>query len=120
MRLKLDENIDVRLAESLRAHGHDAHTVLDEGLGGAEDPAVLAAAVAEGRTLVTLDLDFANTLRFPPDRATGIVLLRPARATLPQVAALLDDALPELVRRELTGRLVVVEPGRLRIYPPES
>lgn len=120
MKLKFDENIDRRLAEPLRAAGHDVDTVVEEHLGGADDPRVLAAAVAELRALVTLDLDFANTLRYPPERTSGIVLLRLAQAVLAQVAALLRGALPDLARRELAGRLFVVEPGRLRVYPPES
>ena len=33
MKLKLDENLDVRLATSLRESGHDVHTVPDEGRG---------------------------------------------------------------------------------------
>ncbi|HKO57927.1 MAG TPA: DUF5615 family PIN-like protein [Thermoanaerobaculia bacterium] len=35
MRLKLDENLDTRLAEWLASLGHDTHTVRDEQLGGA-------------------------------------------------------------------------------------
>lgn len=49
-----------------------AHTVFDERLSGAEDRAVLAAAVAEDRVLVTLDRDFTNVLIFPPESTAGI------------------------------------------------
>jgi hypothetical protein len=36
----------------------------------------LEAASAEGRVLVTIDLDFANPLRFPPASTAGIAVLR--------------------------------------------
>jgi predicted nuclease of predicted toxin-antitoxin system len=38
MRLKVDENLPVEVADLLRAAGHDAATVNDEGVGGATDP----------------------------------------------------------------------------------
>jgi predicted nuclease of predicted toxin-antitoxin system len=66
VKLKLDENLGRRWASQLRDGGHDVHTVIDEGLSGADDVDVLAAAVAEDRELVTMDLDFANPIRFPP------------------------------------------------------
>lgn len=34
MRFKVDQNLPVELAEALRAAGHDAHTVYEEGLAG--------------------------------------------------------------------------------------
>lgn len=48
VKLKLDENLSRRSAERFRTAGHDVHTVTDEGLSGASDIAVLAAAVDEG------------------------------------------------------------------------
>ena len=51
VRFKLDENLPVELASLLRRSGHDAATVLDQGLGGARDPelasvcAVIACAI---------------------------------------------------------------------------
>ena len=50
----------------LRERGHDVSTVPEEELCGAEDQAVFVAASEEQRTLVTLDLDFSNPVRFPP------------------------------------------------------
>jgi predicted nuclease of predicted toxin-antitoxin system len=76
VKLKLDENLGRRWAEQLRDGGHDVHTVVDEGLSGANDVDVLAPAVAEERALVTLDLDFANPIRFPPHETAGIAVLR--------------------------------------------
>ena len=53
MKVKLDDNIPHRVADAFTRAGHQVDTVLDEGLGGAEDPDVLAAAGTTGRLLVT-------------------------------------------------------------------
>lgn len=37
---------------------------------------MLAAAAGATRALVTLDLDFSNPFRFPPEATAGIVVLR--------------------------------------------
>lgn len=55
MKFKLDENLPVSAADVLTGCGHDADTVIAEGLTGAADPRVVAAATAEGRVLITLD-----------------------------------------------------------------
>jgi predicted nuclease of predicted toxin-antitoxin system len=76
MKLKLDENIPGELAELLILQRHDAHTVQGELLTGRDDATVFAAAVAEGRMLVTQDLDFSDIRRFKPGTHPGIVLIR--------------------------------------------
>ncbi len=49
MKLKLDENLGRSVAARLHGVGHDVDTVAEEGLLGAEDAAVLAAATADQR-----------------------------------------------------------------------
>ena len=85
MKLKLDENIDVRLTSLFTEPGDDVNTVRNEELTGQNDEAIFAASVRSGRTLLTLDLDFASPLRFPPAKSAGIVILRPGRTTLPLI-----------------------------------
>jgi predicted nuclease of predicted toxin-antitoxin system len=117
MRWKLDENLDPG-AGLLSTEGDDADTVLSEGLSGTTDELLFEECNRAGRTLVTLDLDFSNPLRFPPAASEGIVIVRPPRHTMPAVRITLSSALPELRRRTLTGRLWIVEPGRIRVYDP--
>lgn len=116
MRLKLDENLDLRLAPMLAEEGHEVETVYGEEMSGAADERIYEACIREGRTLITLDLDFSNPFRFPPEPTEGIVVVRPARPTLPMIRATLLSALPELESRSLDGALWIVEPGRVRVY----
>ncbi len=66
MKLKLDQNLGLRGERLLKGFGFDVATAAGQGLWRAADDALLAACVAEGRALVTLDVDFANPLRHPP------------------------------------------------------
>ena len=76
MRLKLDENFGRRAAEILAAAGHDVATVVDEDLCRTSDGDIAWVCHAEGRCLVTLDLDFGNPLVFKPADYAGLVVVR--------------------------------------------
>ena len=66
MRIKLDENLPAdALAIALRL-GHDADSVNNEGLIGASDVEVLAAATRDGRLLITLDRRFGDVRAHTP------------------------------------------------------
>ena len=81
MKIKLDENLPADLAIRLRQAGHDVVDVVEEGLGGEDDPPVLQAASHEGRILMTFDLDFADIRHYPPGSHAGIIVFRsPVRA----------------------------------------
>jgi predicted nuclease of predicted toxin-antitoxin system len=61
VRWLLDEMLPPAAAENLRARGHDAVSVVDVGLGAADDAEVYAKAEAEGRVMVTENFgDFAT------------------------------------------------------------
>jgi hypothetical protein len=53
VRFYLDEDVDVRLAPMVRAHGVDALCVRDAGKIGRTDEEQLIYAIAEGRAIVT-------------------------------------------------------------------
>ena len=62
MKFKLDENLSPSLAALFEAAGHDAHSVIQQALGGQPDERVVEVCSHETRVLVTLDLDFSNIL----------------------------------------------------------
>lgn len=71
LRVKLNENLGSRAIELFREAGQDVATVSGEDLGGTIDADLIEVCRAERRVLVTLDLDFSNVLRFPPERYAG-------------------------------------------------
>lgn len=115
MRAKLDENLPIEAAELLRGAGWICDTVHDEGLVGADDPALGAACQAEARVLFTLDLDFADIRAYPPSQYVGIVVFRPAEPSRRQILELLVRVLPVLASEWIEHRLWIVEPARVRV-----
>jgi predicted nuclease of predicted toxin-antitoxin system len=115
MKLKLDENLGDSVAAVFGAAGHDVLQAVEQGLGGRADEVLAEVCRVEERCLVTLDLDFANPLAFPPGRYAGIVVLRLPRefrrADIDAAAAVAVDALRAA---PVTGKLWVIRNGRVR------
>ena len=92
MKIKLDENMPVGLADLLSDLDHDVHTTQSEGLTGRSDDDIWEAAQREGRFLITQDLDFSDIRRFIPGQHSGILVVRlrdPGRLALLQLVELL-------------------------------
>jgi len=71
--VKLDENLGKTHVRFLRELGYEADRVHDQGLSGANDERVWARVCAEGRFLITLDLDFSDVRRYRPGSHPGIL-----------------------------------------------
>lgn len=116
-RLKLDENLGAAAAAALEKAGFDVSTVPHQRLEGASDDDLFARCRSEGRCLVTLDLDFANPLRFPVQATPGICVLRYApptgHAAILSAIATLASALRS---NAIAGQLWIVSPDRVRVY----
>ena len=115
MRVKLDENLPVQLKALFTESGHDAATVVDEGLGGAPDAAMASACITEERVLITLDLDFADIRTYPPTAHPGIVVFRLPRADRDAVLNVAAVLLERLGESSPEGQLWIVEDSRIRI-----
>jgi predicted nuclease of predicted toxin-antitoxin system len=117
LRFKLDENIGNAAAALLRDAGHDVSTVRDQRLSGARDERVFEVCASERRALVTLDHDFGQVLRFPPEHSAGIVILELApRIRSRSVEERIRELILLLKERELGPELWIIEPGRARIH----
>jgi predicted nuclease of predicted toxin-antitoxin system len=118
MKVKLDENLPLRLVSALESLGHDVDTVADEGLSGKPDDDVWLAAQQENRFLITQDLDFSDTRRFKPGTHAGLLLVRlrepGANALLHQISNAMGDIPEEL----LPGSFIVLTEHKLRIKHP--
>lgn len=120
MKFKLDENMPSDFKSLLRNRGCEADGVIEEGLCGADDPPILAAATKEGRILLTSDLDFADIRQYPFGSHAGIVVfrLRDQRwKTLEKPASKLLEGgdLPAL-----EGGLAIVDETRVRWKRPKK
>ena len=116
MKFKLDENFGSWMVHLFVEFGHNVETVRSEQLGGAKDEVVFQTCLNEARCLVSLDLDFADVIRFPPEDTEGIAVLRlPHQASIHFLNAQIRGFLNLLERESIRGRLWIIEPGRIRI-----
>lgn len=116
MKFKLDENLSPSLSALFVAAGHDAHSVVEQALGGQPDERVIEVCRREGRALVTLDLDFSNILAYPPSQFAGIAVLRLANQAHVTVEVAVRRLLELLPQEPLVGTLWIVEDRRIRIH----
>lgn len=119
MKLKLDENLPRDLTTDLSSRGHDIDTVLDEQLGGEDDPVVVRTANREGRMVFTLDRGVGDVRRYPPGSHPGIMVLRPRSQDPESLLHLVDRFFQHHDLGQLRGCIVIVEPQRVRIRRPD-
>lgn len=119
MKLKLDENFGRRCVDILITSGHDVATVAGQHMSGAADQDLIQVCHAESRCLVTLDLDFANPLRFKPANYSGIAVIRlSGRASYAELLTAVTTFAIALETESIDHQLWIVEIGRIRVYRP--
>ncbi|WP_419165515.1 DUF5615 family PIN-like protein [Candidatus Palauibacter sp.] len=115
MKYKLDENLPRDLAALFRDSGHDAVTVLDQGLSGASDSRLASICVSEDRAIVTLDKDFSDIRAYPPSRFAGLVVFRLQNHARDHVLRIGRRFLRAVQDTDLQGQLWIVEETRIRV-----
>ena len=94
--------------------GFEADTVADEGISGAPDDIVASRSREEDRILITLDLDFANLLAYPPATMPGIIVLRSKKQDKSTVMTIFTKLVRTLKLRAPKRQLRIVETERIR------
>jgi len=115
MNFKIDENLPVEAAELLRHAGHDATTVLEQGLAGSADVNLASVCQKETRALITLDVDFADIQAYPPAQFSGLIVLRLRRQDKPYVLQTLTRLIQMFSAEELERHLWIVEEEQVRV-----
>ncbi len=115
-RLFVDEDLPRSLAADLSAAGLDAEHVEDAGLAGHPDPVLRRHAADAKRVIVTRDVGMIA----PRDPATaevpGFVLVRiPSAVLISDLKLMVVRAVLTLLQSVPSERVVVVEPGRIRV-----
>ena len=115
MQFKTDENIPLEVVDLLRAAGHDAQSVFDESLSGRTDGRIASVCKQENRTLITLDTDFADIRTYRPEDYPGLLVLRLAKQSAPEVLRVIRRLLTILKTADCRGQLWIVEHDRIRV-----
>lgn len=108
LQLYLDQMFHLDLAEVLRREGHDVMQASEVGQARADDRQILQKAIAENRTLVTLDKHFGDWVILPLRKHSGVIRLRVKPATSKNVIAILLPFLRRHTSEELKNHLVIL------------
>jgi predicted nuclease of predicted toxin-antitoxin system len=116
--LLFDHCVPNLVAEKLAAASHDVVRLRDCLPTDSPDPIVLQKADELDAVLLSLNGDFADITAYPPAEHRGIIALqlRNHPESLPAIIEIVTNYLaqhPE--RREMDGKLLLVEPHRIRI-----
>ena len=115
MKLVLDEGLPLRAASLLRDAGIEAVHVLEIGMGGAPDQAVLDKARLDGAVVVTLDADFHQILAATGADRPSVVRVRTEGLGYRQLAELLSNVIKRRGVELGAGAAVSVIGNRVRL-----
>jgi len=118
MNFLADESVDRVVVSALRAAGYDT-SYIAEGLAGITDAAVLDAAKAENRVLITADKDFGDLVFRQSRQSPGVLLLRLTGLSPARKGALVV-AYVRAHSQDLPRAFAVASPGGIRIRPGDS
>lgn len=115
MKFLADVGVSMSTVRALRDAGHDAAHLREQGLQRLPDSDILKKAAAEGRIVLTFDLDFGDLLALGMQKSPSVVIFRlhnetPASVN-PRLLEVLHDRSPELQ----AGAVIVVEDNRYRL-----
>jgi predicted nuclease of predicted toxin-antitoxin system len=112
----LDNNLSQRLIPALVEYGWDVVHVRDLGLRNAVDEVVLAAALEQGRILISADTDFGALLAMSHAAGPSMVLVRRVSGRrVEDLAAVMAANLPPLEEDLLAGVIVAIGEDSLRV-----
>jgi predicted nuclease of predicted toxin-antitoxin system len=113
LRFVADESCDLAVVRALRGAGHDVVAV-SEISPRMEDSHILHLASQQQRIVITEDKDFGQLVFAFGKNTRGVIFLRYPSSVRLKIA----KEVVNLVKRyggKLTGRFIVVQPGRIRI-----
>lgn len=108
-------NLAPSLAAALQAEGHDCIHVVERGAGAASDLEIAALARAEGRWLITADLDFADLAALAHSASPSVIILRLRDARPAYMLERIRVALSKCAQALEDSAIVIVEAHKLRI-----
>lgn len=115
MRFLGDMGIPRRSIAFLRAAGHDAVHLRDQGLQRLGDDEIVEKAVAESRVILTHDLDFGRIVALSGASTPSVVTLRLSDMRAPVVNGYLSVVISHCITELETGALVSVSDRAVRL-----
>lgn len=116
MRFIIDNALSPRVAEGLRAIGHDAVHVRDLGLADADDDIIFDKAYTDQFIIVSADTDFGTILARRRQNKPSVILFRRGTQRRPEEQLALLQLNLESIQQQLeAGSVVIIEQRRIRV-----
>jgi predicted nuclease of predicted toxin-antitoxin system len=110
-----DMGVAGRVVEWLRANGHDAVQLREQGLERLPDSDIFKKAAEEQRIILTFDLDFGEIMALSSTRPICVIIFRLRNSRTPHVIARRQKVLDTSIADLVAGAVVVVEETRHRV-----
>jgi predicted nuclease of predicted toxin-antitoxin system len=120
MIILLDHCVPRRYLRLLISWGYPSELITAHIPADSPDEDVLALALSLDAALLTVDMDFANILDYPPEDHEGIIVIRNQAQKEQETDTTLKQALDDLYRNGLRSTLVIISPGRYRVRRPSE
>jgi predicted nuclease of predicted toxin-antitoxin system len=114
VRFLIDMPLSPRLAQWLRAEGHDALHASELTMNQSPDSEILRAAADSGRVVITADLDFPRLLAGLGSTGPGLILLRGGNYSEGESKDCVRRVLMSVAHEELPLSVVVVDLKSIR------
>lgn len=115
MKFLADMGVAKRIVEWLRAEGHDAVHLREQGLDRLPDSEIFKKAGEEHRVILTFDLDFGEIVALSGNRSISVIVFRLRNTRTPHVIERLKKVLDDCTADLTSGAIVVVEETRHRV-----
>ncbi|MFB0545415.1 MAG: DUF5615 family PIN-like protein [Anaerolineae bacterium] len=116
MRVVLDENVSLGLAEPLRRAGHEVLAITEMAAWqGMSDDGVWALARDQQALLITRDYHFTNAIRFRPEEVLAVIYIRRGNLRSEEEIELVTRFLSGYDLADYAGKLITLSPGVTQI-----
>ena len=115
LKLYSDENIPDKVIELLEKEGFDVKRAPFR----SDDGEIAKEAASEGRIILSFDRHLGNILLFPPEKYSGIVLIRIRPPLIKTVFSSLMFLFKSVKPSEFKGKLFTLKLFGFRTFPPK-
>lgn len=110
----LDQMFSLKVANALRAEGHDVLRASDVGQSRADDEEILKKAISDNRILITLDEHFGDWVVLPLSEHRGVVRVKANPTTSDKIIKILVPFLNQHSQEEFQNHLVIISERRVK------
>lgn len=111
----LDENLPNRVKKYIIELYPESKDIAVSELSGESDKKIYEYAVLKNASIITLDLDFANIVQFPPEKIFCTVVIRPKGMSIEHVYNRLKKFIDSTNIVDLKSSLIVISKSYVRI-----